>query len=322
VKLWDLQKLKPVRTLSGHTADVMSVAFSPDGRRIASGGYDRTVRIWDVDTGESVKQFDHHQDWVFAVLFSHDGESVFSGCGDDCLRRFRLSDGRRIFETNLGADVADLALSPGGTLLAAGTAAGSVRFVAVKGSNSIVLPLQVQIPVTGVPQQMTTQMDVDAYLAEHERIRVRGKDWADAVAGLNEAGDAFTLHLLKQIDHASLKPDEVEVRRRVIEQIEARRGNAADKLLIDEIGPMLYRTSVADLRCHPIEHVLVPWLIEQLQEQASDPQFRRKLNELSASPPVPKSQKQEPWGDVSVRMINYIDRALKQPTGAAAESRR
>jgi WD40 repeat protein len=52
------------------------VAFSPDGRQVVSGSYDRTVRLWDAATGASLQTLEGHSDWASSVAFSLDGQAV------------------------------------------------------------------------------------------------------------------------------------------------------------------------------------------------------------------------------------------------------
>ncbi len=68
--------------LSGHTAAVHALAFSPDGRRLVSGAFDNALNVWDVETGQLIKSLRGHAGQVRSCRFSPDGKKVLSGGHD------------------------------------------------------------------------------------------------------------------------------------------------------------------------------------------------------------------------------------------------
>jgi WD40 repeat protein len=64
IRLWDAASGALLRTLEGHTNTVLSVAFSPDGRLLASGSLDNTIRLWDAASGALLRTLEGHTSWV------------------------------------------------------------------------------------------------------------------------------------------------------------------------------------------------------------------------------------------------------------------
>jgi WD40 repeat protein len=67
------------------------VAFSPDGRLVATGSDDHTVRVWDARTGRELRRYTGHTDTVTGVAFSPDGRQVLSGSDDKTVRLWEVS---------------------------------------------------------------------------------------------------------------------------------------------------------------------------------------------------------------------------------------
>jgi serine/threonine protein kinase/WD40 repeat protein len=74
----------------GHTGNVNMLAVSPDGRWLASGGEDRTIRIWEVATGRELARWEAHQSEVTALIFSPDGNTLISGGMDGTLKLWNI----------------------------------------------------------------------------------------------------------------------------------------------------------------------------------------------------------------------------------------
>jgi len=81
LKLWDIKSGKEVLTLSGHKGAVYAVAFSPDGKRIATGSSDRTVKVWDAETGKELLTLVGNTGPVLDVSFSPDGRQIATNGG-------------------------------------------------------------------------------------------------------------------------------------------------------------------------------------------------------------------------------------------------
>ena len=62
--------------MPGHTEEVRSVSFSPDGKYVVSGSDDKSVKIWSTESGEVVRTLNGHTNNVYSVSFSPDGKYV------------------------------------------------------------------------------------------------------------------------------------------------------------------------------------------------------------------------------------------------------
>jgi WD40 repeat protein/serine/threonine protein kinase len=135
VKVWDIDPKRGaggkrlVHNLEGHTDGILSVAFSPDSKLLASAGFAGTVRIWDMAIGKETQQLPDHTWAIASVAFSPDGQYLVSASNDTTVRVWDLATGQQItpLEPHHTGQVMSVAFSSDGSLLASGSWDRTVR---------------------------------------------------------------------------------------------------------------------------------------------------------------------------------------------------
>jgi WD40 repeat protein len=126
LKIWDVRSARVAHALQHHDS-VNSVAFSGDGRLLASGSDDWTVKVWEVETGRLVGGPLQHDDAVQVVAFSPDGRLIASGGSFKTITLWSATTWLSVQTLLVGASVKDLAFNLDGSRLMSISSDGKVK---------------------------------------------------------------------------------------------------------------------------------------------------------------------------------------------------
>jgi WD40 repeat protein len=127
IRLYDFATGKLMALLKGHHDSVVSLAFSPDGKRLISGDSYAAI-IWDVENRSLVHRLEGHADAIYAVAFTPDEARAVTGSRDTTLRLWRVADGSLIAELEGHKDqVHAVAVRSSDSMIASGDETGEIR---------------------------------------------------------------------------------------------------------------------------------------------------------------------------------------------------
>jgi WD40 repeat protein len=122
----------------GHSSDIRSVCYSPDGKYILSGSSDKTVKLWDVASGNEIKTFIGHGSSVSSVCFTPDGKYALSGGYDKTLILWEIATGKKV-RTFLGHKdyIYTISISPDGKQAVSGGSGKEIFVWDIASANKI-----------------------------------------------------------------------------------------------------------------------------------------------------------------------------------------
>ncbi|MEH1915291.1 serine/threonine-protein kinase [Nostoc sp.] len=121
-----------IRTLTGHSESVNSVAISSDGQILASASWDNTIKLWSVTTGREIRTLTGHSSSVRSVAISSDGQIIASGSCDNTIKLWSVTTGQEIRTlTGHSSSVRSVAISSDGQIIASGSEDNTIKLWSV-----------------------------------------------------------------------------------------------------------------------------------------------------------------------------------------------
>ena len=132
VEIWDVGQVKKELSLPGFTAPVTGLAFSPDGKVLATGSDDQKIKIWDISSGNEVHELSP-VGLHMHLAFSPDGSLLIAGAGNGMITIWDTSTWTKITALTASSEaLTGLAFTPDGMFIISGAEDGVIRFWAVQ----------------------------------------------------------------------------------------------------------------------------------------------------------------------------------------------
>jgi WD40 repeat protein/predicted Ser/Thr protein kinase len=126
--VWDIKSRARLAELWGHTGDILSACFSPDGGLVATASKDNTARLWDAKSGRQLQMLTGHLFWVRSVAFSPDARRVVTGGMDGTIKLWDTATGSELLTLPAQPDgVTQVGFTPDGRKLLASGFDGTLR---------------------------------------------------------------------------------------------------------------------------------------------------------------------------------------------------